>query len=115
MEHVRYFRGYYRKANLGASGAIAAAPDVFLVTYPRDRMQVVLVIGWFAHITFIPAALLIGLWFVIQLVSVGAVANVNTGGIAYVAHIAGMIFGAVAVRFFADPERRVEASHGAAC
>ena len=50
-----------------------------------------------------------------QLVSVGAVANVNTGGIAYVAHIAGMIFGAVAARFFADPERRVEASQGAAC
>ena len=76
------------ESQLGASGAIAAAPDAFLVTYPRDRMQVVLVIGWFVHITFIPAALLIGLWFVIQLVSVGAVANVNTSGIAYVAHIA---------------------------
>jgi membrane associated rhomboid family serine protease len=94
--------------NLGASGAIAAVMGAFLITYPRDRIKSVLFIGWFGHITFIPAALLIGLWFVIQLFSAGSVAGTaqaKTGGVAYLAHIGGMIFGAITARFFEHPER----------
>ena len=49
---------------------------------------------------FIPAALLIGFWFLIQLLSVGAVADMQSGGVAYLAHIGGMIFGAVTARLF---------------
>jgi membrane associated rhomboid family serine protease len=91
--------------NLGASGAIAAVMGAFLVTYPRDQIKSILFIGWFVRITFIPAALLIGLWFVIQLFSAGTVAEVNTGGVAYLAHIGGMIFGGVTARLFEDPAR----------
>ena len=94
--------------NLGASGAIAAVMGAFLITYPRDRIKSVLFIGWFGRITFIPAALLIGLWFVIQLFSAGAVASgveAGTGGVAYLAHIGGMAFGAITARLFEDPER----------
>ena len=91
--------------NLGASGAIAAVMGAFLVTYPRDRIRTVLLIGWFVDITFIPAALLIGLWFLVQLLSFGVIADVQSGGVAYVAHIAGMIFGAVTARLFEDPHR----------
>ena len=86
--------------NLGASGAIAAVMGAFLITYPRDRIKSVLIIGWFVRITLIPAALLIGFWFLIQLFSAGAVANVNTGGVAYLAHVGGMIFGVIAARPF---------------
>jgi rhomboid family protein len=87
--------------NLGASGAIAGVMGAFLVTYPRDRVRALLLFGWFARITVIPAALLIGLWFVIQLFSqVGAVAAVDTGGVAYMAHVGGFVFGAVSGRFF---------------
>jgi membrane associated rhomboid family serine protease len=50
--------------NLGASGAIAAVMGAFMVTYPRDQIKSVLFIFVFAPITFIPAALLIGVWFV---------------------------------------------------
>ncbi|MGC2461521.1 MAG: rhomboid family intramembrane serine protease [Steroidobacteraceae bacterium] len=92
---------------LGASGAIAAVMGAFLVTYPRDKIRTVLFIGWFVRVTFIPAALLIGLWFLIQLLSVGAVADVQTGGVAYLAHIGGMIYGAVTARLFEDPRRRL--------
>ncbi len=92
--------------NLGASGAIAAVMGAFLVTYPRDKIRSILVIFIFVRVTVIPAALLIGVWFVIQLVSLGAVATtVQTGGVAYVAHIGGMIFGALTARFFEDPRR----------
>ncbi len=91
--------------NLGASGAIAAVMGAFLVTYPRDRIRSVLFIFVFFRVTFIPAALLIGFWFLIQLFSAGAVARVQTGGVAYLAHIGGFIFGAVTARLFEDPRR----------
>ena len=91
--------------NLGASGAIAAVMGAFLVTYPRDRIRTLLFIGWFVDVTFIPAALLIGFWFVTQLFSLGVVADVQSGGVAYLAHIGGVVFGALTARLFEDPRR----------
>jgi membrane associated rhomboid family serine protease len=86
--------------NLGASGAIAAVMGGFLVTYPHDEIRTILVFGWFVKIALIPAAMLIGFWFLIQLFSFGAVANVQTGGVAYLAHIGGAIFGAATAGLF---------------
>ena len=86
--------------NLGASGAIAAVMGAFIVTYPRDRIRSVLFIFIFFKVTFIPACLLIGFWFLTQLVHAGAVANVQTGGVAYLAHVGGFIFGALTGRLF---------------
>ena len=91
--------------NLGASGAIAAVMGAFIVTYPRDQIRTLLFIFVFARIRFIPAALLIGLWFIGQLFHAGAVAHVQTGGVAYLAHIGGFIFGAATARWFTDPRR----------
>jgi len=93
--------------NLGASGAIAAVMGAFLVTYPRDRIRSLLVIFVFLRVTYIPAALLIGVWFLLQFLSLGAVAQQPTDGVAYAAHVGGFIFGAVTARLF---ERR-EAAH----
>src|SRR5579862_5362241 len=94
--------------NLGASGAIAAVMGAFLVTYPRDRIKSLLFIFIFVKVTFIPAALLIGVWFLIQLVSAGQVAQVQTGGVAYLAHVGGFIFGAVAARWFEAPAAAIQ-------
>jgi membrane associated rhomboid family serine protease len=91
--------------NLGASGAIAAVMGAFLVTYPRDRIRSLLFIFIFVRVAYIPAGLLIGVWFLSQLVHAGAVAQVQTGGVAYLAHIGGFIFGAVTARLFEDPRR----------
>jgi membrane associated rhomboid family serine protease len=91
--------------NLGASGAIAAVMGAFLVTYPRDQIRSILIIFVFIRITLIPAALLIGGWFLIQLFNVGSVATVQAGGVAYVAHVAGAVFGALTARLFEDPRR----------
>jgi membrane associated rhomboid family serine protease len=46
---------------------------------------------------------LIGLWFLTQLISVGTIAQSQGGGVAYVAHIAGFIFGAAFARVFERP------------
>ena len=91
--------------NLGASGAIAAVMGAFIVTYPRDQIKAVLFIFVFFKVTLIPAALLIGVWFLIQLVHSGAVAQVQTGGVAYLAHVGGFIFGAVTARLFENSRR----------
>jgi membrane associated rhomboid family serine protease len=91
--------------NLGASGAIAAVMGAFIVTYPRDQIRTLLFIFVFARIRFIPAALLIGFWFLTQLFHAGAVAHVQTGGVAYLAHIGGFIFGAATARWFEDSRR----------
>jgi membrane associated rhomboid family serine protease len=96
--------------NLGASGAIAAVMGAFLITYPRDQIRTLLLLGWFVTVTVIPAAVLIGIWFLLQLFSqVGSVGEAqSSGGVAYMAHVAGLIFGAVMARFFED-QRRIAA------
>jgi membrane associated rhomboid family serine protease len=95
--------------NLGASGAIAGVMGAFLITYPRDRIRTVLLIGWFARVTFLPAAILVGMWILIQLFSeVGALAGLQNSGVAYMAHIGGFAFGMITARLFETRRRRVE-------
>ncbi len=93
--------------NLGASGAIAAVMGAFLITYPRDKIRTLLLLGWFITVTVIPASVLIGIWFLIQLFSqVGSVVAAQSGGgVAYMAHVGGFIFGAVIAKLFEDPRR----------
>jgi membrane associated rhomboid family serine protease len=95
--------------SLGASGAIAAVMGVFLITYPRDRIRTILLFGWFSRITFIPAIVLVGIWFLTQVFSeVGALADVQSGGVAYMAHIGGFVFGMLLGRLFESRRRRSE-------
>jgi membrane associated rhomboid family serine protease len=86
---------------LGASGAIAGVMGAFLITYPRDRIRTLLLLGFFYQITYIPASILVGIWFLIQLFSeVGSLVQVQSGGVAYMAHIGGFIFGVATARLF---------------
>jgi membrane associated rhomboid family serine protease len=86
--------------NLGASGAIAGVLGAFLVEFPHDRILVaILVPFWIAH-TRISAAVLIGIWFVLQLIGgVGSI-TATTGGVAYFAHIGGFIAGVLLIKLF---------------
>ena len=90
---------------LGASGAIAAVMGAFLVTFPRDRIRTLVFLGFYVTTILVPAILLVGLWFLIQIISeAGTVAEGQTsGGVAYAAHIGGFIFGLAFARLF---ERR---------
>lgn len=90
---------------LGASGAIAAVMGAFLVSYPRDRIRSLLIILVFVSVKYIPAAVLIGVWFLIQFANLGAVTQQANGGVAYAAHVGGFIFGVVTVRLF-EPRPR---------
>ncbi|HVP62918.1 MAG TPA: rhomboid family intramembrane serine protease [Myxococcaceae bacterium] len=94
---------------LGASGAIAAVMGAFLVMYPRHQIKSAVFFGFWWNLTYIPAAVLIGVWFLLQLVSIGTVGqqegSTSGGGVAYVAHVAGMAFGALTALIFGGGER----------
>jgi len=83
--------------NLGASGAIAGVLGAYILLFPQRRVTVVMGYG----ITEMPALVVIGLWFVLQLFSgVGSLgAATDTGGIAFMAHIGGFIAGVVLAFF----------------
>ena len=90
---------------LGASGAIAAVMGAFIVTFPHDRIRALIFFLIFFRVTYVRAVFLIGFWFLMQVLNFGVVADVRTGGVAYIAHIAGFIFGAVTARVFDNPRR----------
>ena len=90
---------------LGASGAIAAVMGAFIVTFPRDRIRTFVFFLILFRVTYIPAVILIGFWFLIQVLNFGVVADVRSGGVAYIAHIAGFLFGALTARLFAEQRR----------
>jgi membrane associated rhomboid family serine protease len=72
----------------------------FLIMYPRDQIKSILVIFIFVKVTFVPACLLIGFWFLSQVINAGQVAQVQSGGVAYLAHVGGFIFGVAIARLF---------------
>ena len=86
--------------NLGASGAIAGVLGAYLVMFPQGRVQVLMGRG----IIPVPALMVIGLWFVLQLFSgIGSIGGTtDTGGVAYMAHIGGFIAGFVLTFLFRD-------------
>lgn len=92
---------------VGASGAIAAVLGAYLATYPRASVSVVIPIIIIPWMTRVPAVIMMGLWFVSQLIGIGSVSNAmgGEGGVAYWAHIGGFIAGLVLVWFFRGRKR----------
>ncbi len=82
---------------LGASGAISGVLAAYLVLYPRKRVRVLV----FYFLTDVPAILVIGLWFIFQLMSgIGMLGSNLESGVAYGAHVGGFVAGLILVGFF---------------
>ncbi len=89
--------------NLGASGAIAGVLGGFQIVFPRDRILVYIFPFWHARIT---SFVLIGFWFISQLISgVGSISSTAQSGVAYFAHIGGFIAGLVLIKLFGAGRR----------
>jgi membrane associated rhomboid family serine protease len=90
---------------LGASGAIAAVLGGYIVLYPRARVLTVVFIILFFTLIEVPALVVLGFWFLQQLVF-GALGLTDPtgggGGVAYFAHIGGFVFGLAAIKLFAS-------------
>jgi membrane associated rhomboid family serine protease len=88
---------------IGASGAIAGVLGAYAVMFPGVRVRGLIFLGVFAQITDLPALLVLGFWFVMQLfnglASLGARAAIG-GGVAFFAHIGGFVMGAALVYLF---------------
>lgn len=97
---------------IGASGAIAGVMGAYFVLYPHSKVLTLipLIIVW--DVVELPAIFLLGFWFLMQLFSAGAIAvtadAASSGGIAFVAHIAGFVLGVVGVYVFKKREAPVE-------
>ena len=86
--------------SLGASGAIGAVLGAYLVLFPRARVTT-LVLFIFVSVVQLPALVVLGGWFILQLFSgVGELGRVADGGVAYWAHVGGFAFGALAALLF---------------
>ena len=81
---------------IGASGAIAGVLAAYLIFFPNARVDTLIIIGYFARVRALPAVVVLGFWFVLQLfngvLSFGAA---QTGGVAFFAHIGGFVAGLV--------------------
>ncbi|MEP7291572.1 MAG: rhomboid family intramembrane serine protease [Chloroflexota bacterium] len=83
---------------IGASGAIAAVLGSYLVMFPGVKVQGIMPIGRISTMQEMPAWIVLGLWFVLQLFSGFGSLGTNAeygGGVAFFAHIGGFIFGVV--------------------
>jgi len=86
---------------IGASGAIAGVMGAYFVLYPKSRVLtlVPLILWW--QIFELPAIALLGFWFLMQLFSAGEIAVTASshggGGVAFMAHVAGFVFGGVSM------------------
>jgi membrane associated rhomboid family serine protease len=82
---------------VGASGAIAAALGAYIVLFPGARILSLVFLGFFYQLLEVPALVILGFWFVLQLISgVGSLGGGTAqGGVAFFAHIGGFLLGVV--------------------
>ena len=79
---------------VGASGAIAAVLGAYLILFPQVKVLTFVPIGFFLRLTLLPASLLLGFWFVLQLFNgLLTLGLADMGGTAFWAHIGGFVFG----------------------
>jgi membrane associated rhomboid family serine protease len=94
--------------SLGASGAIAGVLGGYLVLFPRARVVTLIFIVFFFTILELPAILFLGIWIIEQAVFAYfdlAQPSGNQGGVAYFAHLGGVLFGLLFIRLFANERR----------
>jgi membrane associated rhomboid family serine protease len=93
---------------VGASGAIAGVMGAYLLKFPGARILTLVFVFFFVTTFEIPAVILLGYWFVIQLFSgLGSFAktNLSDGGVAWFAHVGGFLAGMILVKVMGTRER----------
>ena len=84
---------------IGASGAISGVLGAYLLLYPHARVLVLIPLGFFSQVVRLPAGIVLGLWFALQLFS-SLGSTPGGGGVAFGAHIGGFIAGLALVPLF---------------
>ncbi len=89
---------------VGASGAIGGVMGGYIVLYPRVRVHMLIVLGFYVSRWVVPASFMLGYWFLLQLVGGAAALGTAGGGVAFWAHVGGFVAGALLVFPFRKPE-----------
>jgi membrane associated rhomboid family serine protease len=89
---------------VGASGAISGVMGAYIVLYPRVRVHLLIFLGFFITRAAVPAYLMLGYWFLLQLLGGLPSLGQESGGVAFWAHAGGFVAGAVLIQLFKDPE-----------
>lgn len=84
---------------VGASGAIAGVLGAYLLLYPYGRVLTLMILFYFIRIVEVPAIVLLGLWFLLQLAN-ASLGQLAGGGVAWFAHIGGFLAGALLLFLF---------------
>jgi membrane associated rhomboid family serine protease len=79
---------------IGASGAIAGVMGGYLLLFPKAKVDILLILIIFFKIFPVPAWIMLGLWFVLQ-VGNGVATDPDLGGVAYWAHAGGFVVGLI--------------------
>lgn len=80
---------------IGASGAIAGVLGAYLILFPHATVDTLVFLGYFIRMVRVPAVIVLGLWFVLQLFQgVASVGLQAQGGVAWFAHVGGFVTGA---------------------
>ncbi len=91
---------------VGASGAISGIMGAYILLYPRVRVHVLFFLGFFVFTRALPAWLMLGFWFLLQVLgglpSLGGIRG-DGGGVAFWAHAGGFAAGALLVNIFKNP------------
>ena len=85
---------------VGASGAVAGVLGAYLIFFPAIRVKTLLFFGIFVHITALPAAVLLGIWALLQVLSAAGAATGKAAFIAWYAHAGGFAAGLVTAPLF---------------
>jgi len=92
---------------IGASGAISGVLGAYALRFPRARVYILLPIFlWIYRIFRVPAVLVLGIWFLMQLFS-GVTSSVSGSGVAWFAHVGGFISGLLLILLFEKDRYRV--------
>ena len=77
---------------VGASGGISGVLGAYLLLYPRAQVLLLIPLGFFTRLMYIPAGIVLGFWFLLQVFQ-GSMTSGEGGGVAWWAHIGGFVFG----------------------
>ncbi len=91
---------------VGASGAISGVMGAYALLYPRHHVHTLIFVGFFVTTVAVPAVVMLGYWFVLQLLGGLPALGGTGGGVAFWAHVGGFLAGLAAVHAFQRPERR---------
>jgi membrane associated rhomboid family serine protease len=88
---------------VGASGAIGGVMGAYVVLYPRVRVHMLVILGFYVTTIAVPAIWMLGYWFLVQLIGGATAIGDEGGGVAFWAHVGGFVAGGVLVLLFRNP------------